>query len=105
VGEAARAAAGQQQGGQQLSDSKIRVVVRKRPINKKVSTAALGHHCCMCQNCAMAAEQNHHAVVGRQSGCNVQHPVCKLLMLLSAVPLYQHTCSMWLQLNADDVSC
>ncbi|WIA29491.1 hypothetical protein OEZ86_011992 [Tetradesmus obliquus] len=35
VGEAARAAAGQQQGGQQLSDSKIRVVVRKRPINKK----------------------------------------------------------------------
>eukprot|EP00882_Tetradesmus_deserticola_P025102 GHRQ01027547.1.p2 GENE.GHRQ01027547.1~~GHRQ01027547.1.p2 ORF type:complete len:130 (-),score=30.83 GHRQ01027547.1:453-842(-) len=40
VGEAATAAAVQQQGGQQLSDSKIRVVVRKRPINKKVRETA-----------------------------------------------------------------
>jgi hypothetical protein len=70
VGEAARAAAAQQQGGQQLSDSKIRVVVRKRPINKKVRLKIVfavandvPHICSICSHSANRLVRESHDIV------------------------------------------
>lgn len=69
MGEAGRAAAMQQQGGQQQPESKIRVVVRKRPINKKVRAALIRAAAGPCWSVMLCQYQQ---LWKRRAGCELQ---------------------------------